>query len=157
MAQTDRRDSPENTEQMMLMVGSAAAILGYVMPAVVFKGSGNAVHDLSIIEKLPLLSAIAALALVAAIATRFVAGWQRWAEQASVIAILLILAPAVWGFAAAIDVFSSLRPMIVEMAGTRNVRIDPGPAYVPLLVGATMLGMSLRMRRQRLAGTGARA
>jgi hypothetical protein len=151
MAQTGGQDSPENTEQMMLMVGSAAAILGYVMPAVVFKGTGNAVHDLSIIEKLPVLSAIAALALAAAIATRFVASWQRWAEQASVVAILLIMAPAVWGFAAAIDVFSSLRPMIAEMAGTRNVRIDPGPAYVPLIVGATLLGMSLRLRQQRLS------
>lgn len=152
MATTDQRASAENTERMTLMIGIGAAILGYVMPAVVFKGTGNAVHDLSMIEKLPVLSALALAALVAAIATRFVPQWQRWAEHATIVAILAILAPAVWGFVAAIDVWSSLRPMIVEMAGTRNVRIDPGAGYVPMLVGAALMAFSLRMRAK--AGSG---
>ncbi len=151
MATTDMRASAENTERMTLMVGAFATILGYVMPAVVFKGTGNAVHDLSMIEKLPVMSALALAALVAAIATRFVPQWQRWAEHATVVAILMIVAPALWGFVAAIDVWSSLRPMIVEMAGTRNVRIDPGPGYVPMLVGAALMALSLRIRAKASA------
>lgn len=146
MATTDMRATAQNTERMTLMIGIGAAILGYVMPAVVFKGTGNAVHDLSMIEKLPVLSALTLAALVAAIATRFVPQWQRWAEQATVVAILMIVAPAVWGFVAAIDVFSGLRPMIVEMAGTRNVRIDPGAGYVPMLIGAALMAFSLHIR-----------
>lgn len=146
MATTDMRATAQNTERMTLMIGIGAAILGYVMPAVVFKGTGNAVHDLSMIEKLPVLSALTLAALVAAIATRFVPQWQRWAEQATVLAILMIVAPAIWGFVAAIDVFSGLRPMIVEMAGTRNVRIDPGAGYVPMLIGAALMAFSLHIR-----------
>ncbi|SFK21541.1 hypothetical protein [Falsiroseomonas stagni] len=146
MATTDMRATAQNTERMTLMIGIGAAILGYVMPAVVFKGTGNAVHDLSMIEKLPVLSALTLAALVAAIATRFVPQWQRWAEQATVVAILMIVAPAIWGFVAAIDVFSGLRPMIVEMAGTRNVRIDPGAGYVPMLIGAALMAFSLHIR-----------
>lgn len=146
MATTDMRATAQNTERMTLMIGIGAAILGYVMPAVVFKGTGNAVHDLSMIEKLPVLSALTLAALVAAIATRFVPQWQRWAEQATVVAILMIVAPAIWGFVASIDVFSSLRLMIVEMAGTRNVRIDPGAGYVPMLIGAALMAFSLHIR-----------
>lgn len=146
MATTDMRATAQNTERMTLMVGIGAAILGYVMPAVVFKGAGNAVHDLSMIEKLPVLSALTLAALVAVIATRFLPQWQRWAEQATVVAILMIVAPALWGFVAAIDVFSGLRSMIVEMAGTRNVRIDPGAGYVPMLIGAALMAFSLHIR-----------
>jgi hypothetical protein len=153
MATTDLRASAQNTERMTLMVGIGAAILGYVMPAVVFKGTGNAVHDLSMIEKLPVLSAVTFAALVFAIATRFVPQWQRWAEHATIVAILAIVAPAIWGFVAAIDVWSGLRPMIVEMAGTRNVRIDPGAGYVPMLAGAALMAFSLHIRGKN-AGQG---
>ncbi len=138
------RDDPENTRTMLLAAGTFAAVLGYVMPAIVFKGTGNAVHDLSMIEKLPMLSALAFAALVAAVATRFVPSLQRWAEQATVAAIVLTVAPALWGFVSAIDAWSGLRAMITQMAGTRNVKIDPGPAYIPLLIGAGLLALSLR-------------
>ncbi|MGG5821266.1 hypothetical protein [Falsiroseomonas sp. HW251] len=143
------RDDPENTRTMLLMAGTFAAVLGYVMPAIVFKGTGNAVHDLSIIEKLPVLSAIAFLALTAALATRFVPSLRRWAETATVLAIVLTVAPALWGFVSALDAWSSLRAMIQQIAGTRNIRIDPGPAYLPLLAGAGMLALSLRGSARR--------
>lgn len=151
------KEIPDHTETMMLVVGVFAAVLGYVMPAVVFKGTGNAVHDLSIIEKLPLLSAVAFAALAAAVATRFMPQFQKWAEHATVIAIILMLAPALWGFISAIDAWSGLRAMILQMAGTRTVKIDPGPAYVPLVIGATLLMLSLRARTQRQAGAQAAA
>jgi hypothetical protein len=141
---TQKQDIPNHTPTMMLLVGVFAAVLGYVMPAIVFKGTGNAVHDLSIIEKLPVMSALAFIALAAALATRFVPNLQRWAEQATVLAIIMILAPAVWGFISAIDAWSGMRAMILQIAGTRTVKIDPGPAYVPLLVGAGLLALSLR-------------
>lgn len=148
---------PNNTETNMLMVGVFAAVLGYVMPAVIFKGTGNAVHDLSILEKLPIMSALAFIALAAAVATRFMPNLQKWAEPATVVAILLLLAPALWGFISAIDVWSGLRATILQMAGTRTVKIDPGPAYVPLLAGAAMLALSLRLRGQRLKAEAAAA
>jgi hypothetical protein len=150
MAETPK-EIPDNTETMMLLVGVFAAVLGYVMPAVVFKGTGNAVHDLSMVEKLPLLSALAFAGLAAALATRFVASLQKYAEQATVIAIVLLLGPAVFGFISAIDAWSGLRAMILQIAGTRTVKIDPGPAYVPMIIGAGLLALSLRARTQRLA------
>ncbi len=143
------QEIPDNTSTMMLVVGVFAAVLGYVMPAIVFKGTGNAVHDLSIIEKLPVLSALAFAALAAAVATRFVPGLQHRAEQATVVAVLLILAPALWGFVSAVDAWSGLRATILQIAGTRSVRIDPGPAYVPLLIGAGLLVLSLRADARR--------
>jgi hypothetical protein len=139
-------DQPDNTPTMMLLVGVFAAVLGYVMPAVVFKGTGNAVHDLSMLEKLPVLSALAFVALAGALATRFVENLKPWAERATVVAILMVLAPALWGFVSAIDAWSDLRAMILQIAGTRTVRIDPGPAYVPLIAGAALLALSLRTR-----------
>lgn len=143
------RDNPENTRSMLLFGGSLAVMLGYAMPAIVFKGTGNAVHDLSMIEKLPVLSALAFVALAAAIAARFVPRLQRWSEHATVAAIVMIVAPALFGFVASLDVWSGLRAMIVEIAGTRNLRIDPGPGYVPMLIGAGMLAMSLRGSARR--------
>ena len=77
--------------------------------------------------------------------------WQRWAEKATVLAIVVIIASAVWGFVASISVFSSLRPMIVEIAGTRNVRIDPGAGHIPILIGAALMAFSLRMRGKAAA------
>ena len=139
--------TPDNTQTLTLIVGVAAAILAYFLPAVVFKGTGNAVHDLSLVEKLPMMSAIAAAALAAALATRFMPQFQKWAEQATIAAILLVLLPAVWGFVSALDAWSGMRAMILEIAGTRTVRIDPGVAYVPLLISAVLLAVSLRGRK----------
>lgn len=149
------KDLPDHTQTMMLVVGVAAAVLGYFMPAITFKGTGNAVHDLAVIEKLPVMSAIAFAALAAAVATRFVPSVQKWAQQATVVAIVCILAPALWGFIASIDAWSSLRAMILQIAGTRTVKIDPGPAYVPLVISAALLMLSLRRRDATSAGAAA--
>jgi hypothetical protein len=142
---------PDHSEQMLLLAGVAACVLGYVMPAIVFKGTGNAVHDLAMFEKLPVLSAITFAALAAALATRFLPQFQRFAQPATVAAIVLVLAPALFGFVHAIDAWSSLRATINQMAGTRNVFINPGPGYVPMLAGAAMLALSLRVRARREA------
>lgn len=142
---------PDNTATIMLMVGVGAAILAYFMPAVVFRGTGNAVHDLSIVEKLPFMSALAFAALAAAVATRFMPQYRKWAEQATVLAIILILLPAVWGFVNAIDAWSGLRATILQIAGTRTVKINPGAAYLPLVVSAVLLALSLRGHQKAVA------
>lgn len=140
----NRQPLPDSTATIMLMVGVGAAILAYFMPAVVFRGTGNAVHDLSIIEKLPFMSAIAFAALAAAVATRFMPQYQKWAEQATVAAIVLMLLPALWGFINAMDAWSGLRATIIQIAGTRTVKINPGAAYLPLIASAVLLALSLR-------------
>ncbi|MGG5811496.1 hypothetical protein [Falsiroseomonas sp. CW058] len=139
--------TPDNTQTLTLMVGVGAAVLAFFMPAVVFKGAGNAVHDLSIIEKLPVMTGIAFLALAAAVATRFMEQYRRWAEHATVAAIVLIMLPALWGFISAIDAWSGTRAMILQIAGTRSVIINPGAAYVPLIASAVLLTISLRRRK----------
>jgi hypothetical protein len=138
------KELPDNTATLALIAGVGAVVLGYFMPAVVFKGSGNAVHDLSILEKLPVMSGLCFLALAAAVATRFSPALQRWAQHATVAAIVLALTPALWGFTNAIDAWSSIRATILQIAGTRTVFINPGPAYLPLLAGAALLAYSLR-------------
>lgn len=57
-----------------------------------------AVHGLFIFSKLPLMSAIAFIVMPAAVAARFVPAFGSFLGQASVIAILLVLALALIGF-----------------------------------------------------------
>jgi hypothetical protein len=135
---------PDNTRSMMLMVGVAFGVLAFFMPAVTFKGTGNAVHDLSIFEKLPVMTAIAFAALAAAVATRVMEPYRAWAPHATVAAIVLMMTPALWGFISAIDAWSGIRAMILQIAGTRTVIINPGAAYVPLIASALLLALSLR-------------
>ena len=143
------RDKPEGLEAALLLAGVAAVVVAYFLPAVTFPGRGGAVLGLSIFDKLPLMSALAFAALAAAVATRFVPSLQRHAEQATVIAILVALAPALWGFMVALDAWSGVRQTMLQMANARSVKVDPGLAYIPLLAGATLMGFSLRQRLQR--------
>lgn len=146
-----RTGAPSAVESLLLAGGAALVVAAYTMPAVVFRGRGDVVHDLSILEKLPVMAAIAVLGLVAALATRFVGSLRKWAEHATVAAIIIALLPAIWGFVNAIDAWSGLRATILQMAGTRTVKINPGFAYVVLLAGVTAMAFSLRVRTQDAA------
>ncbi|WP_237216540.1 hypothetical protein [Falsiroseomonas oryziterrae] len=146
-----RAGAPSAVETILLAGGAALVVAAYTMPAVVFRGRGDAVHDLSIVEKLPVMAAVAVIGLIAALATRFVGSLRKWAEHATVAAIILALLPAIWGFVNAIDVWSGIRATILQMAGTRTVKIDPGLAYAVLVAGVTSLGFSLRVRTQEAA------
>ena len=69
------------------------------------------------------------------------------------------LLPAIWGFVNAIDAWSGLRAMILQMAGTRTVKINPGPAYVRAACrrhgdGAARCAAARRPSRSRAATGG---
>jgi hypothetical protein len=145
------RDKPEGLEAALLLAGVAAVLMAYFLPAVTFPGRSGAVLGLSIFDKLPLMSLLAFAGLAAAVATRFVPSLQRHAEQATIFAILLALAPALWGFMVALDAWSGVRQTMLQMANARSVKVDPGFAYIPLLAGAALIGFSLRQRLQRVA------
>lgn len=145
------REKPDGLEAALLLAGVAAMVVAYFLPAVTFPGRGGAVLGLSIFDKLPLMSALAFAALAAAVATRFVPSLQRHAEQATVIAILVALAPALWGFMVALDAWSGVRQTMLQMANARTVKVDPGLAYIPLFAGVALMGFSLRRRLQRAA------
>lgn len=151
------RDKPEGLEAALLLAGVALMVVAYFLPAVTFPASGGAVLGLSIFDKLPLMSVLAFAALAAAAATRFVPSLQRHAEQVTVIAILVALAPALWGFLMAVDAWSGVRQTMLQMANARSVKVDPGLAYIPLLAGAALMGFSLRRRLQRAASAEAAA
>lgn len=146
-----RSGAPGAVESVLLAGGAALVVAAYTMPAVVFRGRGDALHDLSILEKLPVMATLAVIGLVAALATRFVGSLREWAEPATVGAIIIALLPAIWGFVNAIDAWSGIRATILQMAGTRTVKIDPGLAYAVLLAGVTTMGFSLRVRTQDAA------
>lgn len=143
------RDKPEGLESALLLAGVALMVVAYFLPAVTFPARGGAVLGLSIFDKLPLMSVLAFAGLAAAVATRFVPSLQRYAEQATIFAILLALAPALWGFMVALDAWSGVRQTMLQMANARSVKVDPGLAYIPLLAGAALIGFSLRRRLQR--------
>lgn len=151
------RDKPEGLEAALLLAGVALMVVAYFLPAVTFPARGGAVLGLSIFDKLPLMSVLAFAALAAAVATRFVPSLQRHAEQVTVIAILVALAPALWGFLMAVDAWSGVRQTMLQMANARSVKVDPGLAYIPLLAGAALMGFSLRRRLQRAASAEAAA
>lgn len=144
------REKPDGIEAGLLLAGVAAVLVAYFLPAVTFAGRGGAVFGLSVFDKVPLMSVAAFAGLGAAVATRFVPSLARHAEQATVIAILLALAPALWGFMTAIDAWSGVRQTMLQMANARTVKADPGLAYIPLLAGVTLIGFSLRRRLQRM-------
>ena len=151
------REKPDGLEMGLLLAGIAAVVVAYFLPAVTFPGRGGAMLDLSIFDKLPLMSAVAFAGLAAAVGARFLPALQPRAEQATIIAMLLALAPALWGFMVALDAWSGVRQTMLQMANARTVKVDPGLAYIPLLAGATLMGFSLRRRWQRGASAEATA
>lgn len=146
------KGKPEGIEMGLLFGGIALVLVAYFLPAVTFAGQrGAAVHGLSIFSKLPLMSALAFIGLAAAVATRYVPSFEKFAEQAAVVAILLVLAPALIGFMMALDPWTGLRQTMLKMTNTRTVKVDPSIAYIPLFAGATMMAYSLRRRMRRSA------
>lgn len=140
----------DGIEMGLLLAGIAAVLVAYFLPAITFSGQrGAAVYGLSIFNKLPIMSALAFVAMAAALATRVIPSIEKYAEQAAVIAILLVLAPALLGFMMALDPWTGLRQAMHKMANARTVRVDPSFAYIPLFAGATMMGFSLRRRMRR--------
>jgi len=143
------RAKPDGTEMGLLLGGIAAVVVAYFLPAVTFSGQGSAAFGLSIFSKLPIMTAIAFVAMAAAVATRLMPKFERYAEQAAVIAILLVLAPALIGFMMAIDPWTGIRQTMLKMANVRSVKVNPSLAYIPLFAGAIMMGFSLRRRLRR--------
>jgi hypothetical protein len=140
----------DGVEMGLLLAGIVTVLVAYFLPAVTFSGQrGAAVYGLSIFSKLPIMSALAFAAMAAALATRFVPSIEKYAEQAAVIAILLVLAPALLGFMMALDPWTGIRETMLKMANARTVKVDPSFAYIPLFAGATMMGFSLRRRMRR--------
>ena len=140
----------DGVEMGLLLAGIVTVLVAYFLPAVTFSGQrGAAVYGLSIFSKLPIMSALAFAAMAAALATRFIPSIEKYAEQAAVIAILLVLAPALLGFIMALDPWTGIRQTMLKMANARTVKVDPSFAYIPLFAGATMMGFSLRRRMRR--------
>ena len=140
----------DGVEMGLLLAGIVTVLVAYFLPAVTFSGQrGAAVYGLSIFSKLPIMSALAFAAMAAALATRFSPSIEKYAEQAAVIAILLVLAPALLGFMMALDPWTGIRETMLKMANARTVKVDPSFAYIPLFAGATMMGFSLRRRMRR--------
>ena len=144
------KGKPDGVEMALLLGGIAAVLVAYFLPAVTFAGQrGDAVYGLSIFSKLPIMSLLAFAAMAAALATRIVPSIGKYAEQAAVIAILLVMAPALLGFMMALDPWTGIRQTMLKMANARTVKVDPSIAYIPLFAGATMIGFSLRRRMRR--------
>lgn len=144
------RGKADSVEMALLLGGMAAVLLAYFLPAVTFTGQrGAAVYGLSIFSKLPIMSALAFAAMAAALATRVIPSIEKYAEQAAVVAILLVLAPALLGFMMALDPWTGLRQTMHKMANARTVMVNPSYAYFPLFAGAALMGFSLRRRMRR--------
>lgn len=144
------RGKADSVEMALLLGGIAAVLVAYFLPAVTFTGQrGAAVYGLSIFSKLPIMSALAFAAMAAALATRVIPSIEKYAEQAAVIAILMVLAPALLGFLMALDPWTGLRQSMHKMANARTVMVNPSFAYIPLFAGATMMAFSLHRRMRR--------
>ncbi len=137
---------PDGLGTALLVAGAAVAAGAYFLPAVSFAGR-DAVHGMSIFQKLPLMSLLAFAALGAAVAARLVPALRHRAEEATIAAIVIALAPAIWGFVTALDAWSGVKATMLQITGTRTVKVDPALAYVPLLLGAVLMAASLRLRR----------
>ena len=145
------RGKADSVEMALLLGGIAAVLVAYFLPAVTFADQrGAAVYGLSIFSKLPIMSALAFAAMAAALATRVIPSLEKYAEQAAVIAILLVLAPALLGFMMALDPWTGIRETMLKMANARTVKVDPSFAYIPLFAGATMMSFALRRRMRRM-------
>ena len=109
------RGKADSVEMALLLGGIAAVLVAYFLPAVTFAGQrGAAAYGLSIFSKLPIMSALAFAAMAAALATRVIPSLEKYAEQAAVIAILMVLAPALLGFLMALDPWTGIRQTMLK-------------------------------------------
>jgi hypothetical protein len=136
---------------LLLLGGAALAVAAYFMPSVSFYGRPGAVHDLSVFEKVPMLSSLAFAVLAGAVACRFVPALSRWSRDATVVAAIAVAVPALLGFYAALDAWSGLRATMLEMAGTRSVTVNPHWGFLPLLASSALIAASLHLPRRAAA------
>lgn len=138
-----------DASMLMLLGGAGLAIAAYFMPTVSFYGRPGVVHDLSVFQKVPMLSSMAFALLAAAVACRLVPALSRWSREATIIAAVAIAVPAILGFYAALDAWSGLRAVMLETTGTRSVTVNPEWGWLPLLAASGLIAASLRVGRTR--------
>jgi len=129
-------------DRWMLLVGAAAGAIALYKPLISFKGRGDQVFQLAVWQMFPTLTALAALALVAAVAVAFLPQFAKWRREATAIAAVAVAAVCIWAFVDAINAWSSTKAMILQMAGTRSVFINPALAVAPLALSILLLSLS---------------
>ncbi|HYF08631.1 MAG TPA: hypothetical protein VD970_13490 [Acetobacteraceae bacterium] len=137
------QDNATRGDRWMLLVGAAAGALALTKPLISFKGRGDQVFELAAWQMFPVLTLIAAALVALAVAAAFLPALARWRREATVAAALAIAITCVWSFVSAIDAWSATKAMILQMAGTRSVFINPHPlAVVPLGLSLLLLSLS---------------
>jgi hypothetical protein len=120
----------------MLLAGIALILVAHFgLPFVSFTGRGGAVHEMSKFSVLPLMSWLGVAGVVAILAGVFVPALARWRTEAITLGCVLIGGAGVAAWLNAVDAWSTVRPEMLQMAGTRTVKVNPDVGAFALTAG----------------------
>jgi hypothetical protein len=140
-------DKAPRGDRWMLLVGAGAGALALYKPLIYFKGRGDAVFTMAAWQIYPILTALAALVLSAAVATVFLPQFARWRREATVAAAIAVAIACIWAFVGSIDAWSSARALVLQVAGTRSTFINPHIGMGAMLLSVLLLSLSIILSR----------
>ncbi len=148
---------PDAASLLLLLGGVALAlIVAFALPAVHFRGAGNALLGLSAWEAVPWATKLKLLFLGAAAAAAFHPRLAAFRVPVTAAAVVMMFMPALVAVTTAANPWTGLRAEIAALSGNAAPWIDPGWGIVVLLVAALMVVGSLA-RGARSAGDGGAA
>jgi hypothetical protein len=123
----------------LLLMGVALILAAkFALPFITFEGRGGAVHEMGKLGVLPLMGWLGVVGVAAILAAAFVPALARRRTELLTLGCVLVGGAGVLAFMNAVDAWSTLRPEMLQMAGTRTVKVDPGMGVLALLSGLLM-------------------
>jgi hypothetical protein len=121
---------------VLLLVGVALILAAkFALPFVTFEGRGGAVHAMGNLSVLPLMGWLGVAGAVAILAGAFLPALAQRRTEIITIGCLLVGGAGVIAFMNAVDAWSAARQAMLQTAGTRTVKVDPGLGAFALLAG----------------------
>lgn len=123
----------------LLLAGMALVLVAkFGLPFVTFTGRGGAVHEMGKFGVLPMMSWLGVAGVAAILAGVFLPALAKWRTEAIALGCLLIGGAGVAAWLNAVDAWSTVRPEMLQMAGTRTVKVNPGLGAFALTAGLVL-------------------
>jgi hypothetical protein len=123
----------------LLIAGIALILVAkFGLPFVTFTGRGGTVHEMGKLGVLPMMSWLGVAGVLAILAGAFLPALAKWRTEAITVGCVLIGGAGIAAWLSAVDAWSAVRPEMLQMAGTRTVKVDPGLGAFALTAGLVL-------------------